>query len=116
MKIKSKKITYNSLVYDRNNSKEMNSYKYLRVYLHHKLNWNYGTENIVNGGWKTYFGLENNCKSMDLWLWNKNKLLFETFITFVILYGCEIWGYDISRESRRKIKQIRKRFINYNVN
>jgi hypothetical protein len=52
---------------------------------------------------------------MDLWLWDKKKLLFETLITYVILYGCEDWGYNISRESWREIKQIKKCFITYNL-
>ena len=31
---------------------------------------------------------ENNCKSDELWSWDKKKLLFETLVTPVILYGC----------------------------
>ena len=46
---------------------------------------------------------------------DKKKLLFETLVTLVILYGCEIWGCIISRESWRKIEQIQKRFITYNL-
>jgi hypothetical protein len=38
MIIKSKKITYTNFVYDNNNLEEVNSYKYLGVNLHHKLN------------------------------------------------------------------------------
>ena len=41
---------------------------------------------MINGGWKTYFGLENNCKSANLVMWDKKKFLFETLITPVILY------------------------------
>jgi hypothetical protein len=26
---------------------------------------------MINGGWKTYYGLENNCKAVDLWIWDK---------------------------------------------
>jgi hypothetical protein len=33
---------------------------------------------MFNGGWKDYYGLENNCKSVDLWLWDKKKGLFNT--------------------------------------
>ena len=70
---------------------------------------------MVNGGWKVYFGLENNCKVANLVMWDKKKFLFETLVTPVILYGCEVWGCIISRESRRKIEQIQKRFIMYNL-
>ena len=70
---------------------------------------------IVIGGWKAYYGLEKNCKSVDLWSWDKNKILFETLVTPVILYGCEVWGCSISRESWRKIDKIQKNFITYNL-
>jgi len=26
------------------------------------------------GGWKDYYGIENNCKSTNLWLWDKKKI------------------------------------------
>jgi hypothetical protein len=70
---------------------------------------------MINGGWKAYYGLENNCKSMDLWIWDKKKLLFETLVTPIILYGCEVWGCSISRESWRKIEKIQNNFITYNL-
>ena len=67
------------------------------------------------GGWKAYFALENNCKMTNLVMWDKKKFLFETLVTPVILYGCEVWGCSISRESWRKIEQIQKRFTMYNL-
>ena len=65
-----------------------------------------------NGGWKAYFGLENNGKMTNLVMWDRNKFLFETP---VILYGCEVLGCSISRESSRKTEQIEKHFITYNL-
>jgi hypothetical protein len=115
MIIKSNKITYDTFIYDNNNLEEVPSYKYLRIDIHHKLNWNYSIEKRINGGWKAYYGLENNCKSTDLWIWDKKKILFETLVTPVILYGCKVWGCNISRESWRKIEQIQKNFITYNL-
>ena len=97
------------------NLEEVSSYKYPRIDIHHKLNWNYSIEKRINGGWKAYFGLENNCKAANLVMWDKKKLLFETLVTPVILYGCEVWGCNISRESWRNIEQIQKRFIMYNL-
>ena len=78
-------------------------------------NWNYNIEKRINGGWKAYFGLKNNCKATELVMWDKKKFLFETLVTPVILNGCEVWGCNISRESWRKIEQIQKRFITYNL-
>jgi hypothetical protein len=115
MIIKPNKITYDTFVYDNNNLEEVTSYKYLGIDIHHKLNWNYSIEKRIIGGWKAYYGLENNCKSTDLWSWDKKKLLFETLVTPVILYGCEVWGCSISRESWRKIEKIQKNFITYNL-
>jgi hypothetical protein len=115
MIIKSQNITYDTFVYDNNSLEEVPSYKYLGIDIHHKLNWNYSIEKRINGGWKAYYGLENKCKLADLWLWDKKKLLFDTLVTLVILYGCEVWGCNISRESWRKIEQIQKNFITYNL-
>jgi hypothetical protein len=80
---------------------EVPSYKYLGIDIHHKLNWNYSIEKMINGGWKSYYGLENNCKLADLWLWDKKNILFETLVTHVILYGCEFWD-AISLENPRE--------------
>ena len=44
MIIKSKKDTYANLIYDNRNIEEVNSYKYLRIDIHHKLNWNYSID------------------------------------------------------------------------
>ena len=85
----------------------MTSYKYLGIDIHHKLNYNCGIEKRINGGWKAYFGLENNYKSTNLVMWDKKKFIFETLIIPVILYGCEVWGCNISRESRGILSKFR---------
>ena len=115
MIIKSKKDTYANFVYDNSNFEEVFSYKYLGIDIHHKLNLNYSIKKRINGGWKAYFGLENNCKETNLVMWYKKKLLFETLVNPAILYGCEVWGCSISRESWRNIEQIQKFFITYNL-
>jgi hypothetical protein len=51
---------------------------------------------MIFGGWKAYYGIENNCKPVDIWIRDKKKLLFETLVTLVILYGCEVWVCSIS--------------------
>jgi hypothetical protein len=76
MIIKSKRITYNTFVYDNNSLEEFPSYKYLGIDIHHKLNWNYIVKKRINGGWKAYYGIQNNCKSMDLWIWDKKNSSF----------------------------------------
>ena len=50
MIIKSKKDTYANFIYDDRNLDEVTSYKYLRIDIHHKLNWNYNIEKMINGG------------------------------------------------------------------
>ena len=70
--IKSKIDTYANFIYDNRNLEEVTSYKYLRIDIHHKLNWNYSIEKMINGGWEAYFGLENNCKSVSVVMWDKN--------------------------------------------
>jgi hypothetical protein len=99
MIIKSNKITYDTCIYDNDNLEEVTSYIYLGIYIHHKLNWNYRIKKMIIGGWKSYYGLENSYKSIDIWIWDQNKLLFGTLVTHVILYGCEFWGCNSSHES-----------------
>jgi len=50
MIIKSKNITYTSLMYETNSLEEITPYKYLGIDLHRKLNRNYIIENRINGG------------------------------------------------------------------
>ena len=108
MLIISKQDTYANLIYDNRNLEEVTSYKYLGIDIHHKLNQNYSIE---NEGWKAYFDLKNNCKSVNLVMWDNNKFLLETLFIHVIFDGCEVWGFNISRETQRKIEQIQKQFI-----
>jgi hypothetical protein len=101
MIIKSKRITYDTFVYDNNSLEEVPSYKYLGINIHHKLNWNYSIEKRINGGWKAYYGLENNCKSMDLWLWDKKKSSF-TLLSLWLSYMDVKFGVAISLENPRE--------------
>jgi len=70
MIIKSNKIPYDTLLYDNNIWEQVTSYKYLGIDIHHKLNWNYSIEKMIIGGWKTYYGLENNCKLEEVGIWD----------------------------------------------
>ena len=70
----------------------MTSYKYIGIDIHRKLDWNYSIEKMINGGWKAYFGLENNYKSTNLVMWDKKKFLFETLVIHVILYLVKYGG------------------------
>jgi hypothetical protein len=78
--IKSNKIPYDTFVYDNNNLEEVTSYKYLGIDIHHKINWNYSIEKRIIGGWKAYYGLENNCILVDIWSWDKKKLLLRLLL------------------------------------
>ena len=52
---------------------EVSLYKYLGIDIHHKLSWNYSMNKRINGGQKAYSQLENNCKLVDLLLWDKKN-------------------------------------------
>jgi hypothetical protein len=58
MIIKSKKIPCANFMYDNNNLEEVSSYKYLKINLCRKLNWNYRIEKRINEMWKSYYGFE----------------------------------------------------------
>lgn len=38
----------------------------------------------INEGWKTYFGIKNNCKAIDFWFWEKWKVIFHTFAICIL--------------------------------
>jgi hypothetical protein len=69
--VKSKKTTHDTFIYDNNNLAKVPSYKYFEINIHHKLNWNYNIEKMINRGWKSYYGIENKCKLIDLCIWDK---------------------------------------------
>lgn len=66
MIVKSKKINHDNFIYDNNYLDKFSSYKYLGIDINHQLNWNCNIEKKIIWGWKTYYELENNCKSIDL--------------------------------------------------
>ena len=45
----------------------------------------------------------------------KDNKKIETLVIPIILYFCEVWGCNISRESWRKIEKIQKLFITCNL-
>jgi hypothetical protein len=49
-----------------------------------------GKKKRINEGWKAYFGFENNFKVAEFLFWKKRKVLFDTLVTLVILYGYEV--------------------------
>jgi hypothetical protein len=51
------------------------------------------------GGWKSYYGFENNCKSTEFLFSERKMVIFYTLVTLVIFNGCEVWAYSISRET-----------------
>ena len=56
-----------------------------------------------------------NCKSVDIYTWSKKRFLFETLITPIVLYGCEVWGCNISIEPWRKVDMTQNQFITSNL-
>ena len=44
----------------------------------------------IIGGWKTYYRVENNCKWVNIWIWDKRKPLSEALLMPTILYGYEV--------------------------
>jgi hypothetical protein len=95
MIIKYNKIPYDIFIYENNNLEEVTSYKHLGIDIHHKVNWNYSINKIIIGGCKDYYGLENNCKSTDLWSWDKKKLLLR-FLLHMLFFMDVKYGDAVS--------------------
>lgn len=103
--IKSKKRVYVDFKNESSISWKLIKCKYLRI--DPNLNSNYNIEKRVNGGWTIYYRLGNSCTLKDVWFWDTNKTLFDTLPTPIILYGREVWGFNISRELWRRIDKIK---------
>lgn len=102
MIIEFKKINYDNFIYDNNFLEKVSLYKYLGIEIHHQLNCNYNIEKMIIGAMKTYYDLENNCKSTNIWVWSKKKkFLFETLVTLVFIYGLR-FGVVLYLENRRE--------------
>lgn len=83
MIIKSKNITYDTFIYD-NSLEEVPSYKYLWNNIHHKISWNYSPKKMINQGWKAYYRLGKNFKSMTIWICDKQMPVPKNLITLVV--------------------------------
>ena len=88
----------------------MTSYKDLKVNINYKLNLNYINGKMISGGWKSYYGLENKLKWIDIFLWDRKKLLFET-VTIPIWMGLQY----LYRIMEKYIDKIQKNCITYNL-
>ena len=108
MIIKSQMITHGSFVYNNQCLEKVSSQKYLGIDFPHHLNWNNSIKKRIIGGQKAYYELENNCKFVDIYIWSKNRFLFKTLVTPIVLCACEVWGCSISKESWKKIEMIQK--------
>ena len=81
-------------------------------FMYAMLNQNNGIKKTINGGWKVYYGLENNCKSLGIWLWDKKNCFMKSLLTHLILYGCEVWGATTSLENGGEDNTNPKEFYN----
>ena len=52
-------------VHDNQELLEVSSYKYPRIEIHNKLNWNCSVERRISGHWKTFYCLKNNFKEVE---------------------------------------------------
>jgi hypothetical protein len=96
--IESKKITYDNFIYDNKSLEEVSSYKYLIIDIHHKLIWNYSVQEMINGGWKAYYGLENKSKLANFCLWDKENSSLR-FSSLLLSYMDMNFGDAVSPEN-----------------
>ena len=86
-------------------------YKYLGIYITDTLNWSNGILHRICAGWNAWFHVENLCRRVEIWDWHRKWQLFEVIVIPTLLYGCEIWGPSISRETWQKVERVQKRFF-----
>lgn len=67
------------------------------------------------GGCKASYLLQNKCRKVELWDWKTRKILFGMLVISVVLYGCELWGRNVSNHKWWKRERIQKYFITTNL-
>jgi hypothetical protein len=59
---------------------------------------------MINGGWKAYYGFENNCKSMDLWLYGIKKKSSLKLLSHMLSYMLVKFGVPSSLKNHGERK------------
>ncbi|KAH9324645.1 hypothetical protein KI387_004823, partial [Taxus chinensis] len=106
-----RKGTHTNFLFEGRPLEIVTEYKYLGIDFHHKLSWETCRAKRIQGGWKTSYSLQNRCRKAELWDWNTKKTLFGLLVTPVALYGCEVWGSNMSRHWWRQVERIQKHLI-----
>ena len=114
---KSKIIVFNSngkshinrFNYDNAVLQTVQKYCYLGITLKYNGNFNLATSVLMEKARKAWFkvkktiGLDNPCKLLEK--------LFDTLVTPILLYCCEVWGVDISTDDTSLIEKFHSKFI-----
>ena len=101
MIIKSKKDTYANFIYDNRNLKEVTSYEYLRIDIHHKLNWNYNIEKWILEGGEFILVLKTIVNQQSLWHGIKRSFLLK-FSSLPLSCAVVKFGVATSLENPRE--------------
>jgi hypothetical protein len=91
-----KKKKPNTFLFEGSPLEIVKEYKYLGIDFHYKLSWDTCREKMIHGGWRASYLLQNRCKKAKHWDWKTKKTLFGLLVMSFVLYGCEIWGRNIS--------------------
>ena len=114
---KSKVIVFNSngktyqndFSYNGNSLETVSKYCYLGIMLKHNGKFNLAISTLVDKARKAYFkvkknvGLDNPCKLLEK--------LFDSLVSPILLYCCEIWGLDINDKDTSVIEKFHMKFI-----
>jgi hypothetical protein len=90
-------------------------YKYLGIEFHYKLSWETCRAKRIHGGWRASYLVQNRSKKVKIWDWKTKKTLFSLLVTSIVLYGCEIWGSNMSTCRWRQLERIQKQLITNNL-
>lgn len=90
-------------------------YKYLGICFYNRISWMTCITKRIQGGWIVSFLLQKRCMKAKLWDWEIKKIIFGVLVTLVVLYGCEVWGINMSNHKWRQIESIQKNLIISNL-
>ena len=73
--------------------------------------WIVWFESRLQAGWKSSYMPENKCNQSDTHGWEVKQMLFNSMVTWVLLYGVEVWRGTISLNAWNEIEKFQKMFL-----
>lgn len=90
-------------------------FKYLGIDFTTNMLWDECVERRASAGWKALYAVQNTCCRIDLSDWARRAHLFRALVEPVLLYGAEVWGPAICKNTWDRLERVQKAFLTYSL-